>query len=145
MIIGFTGTQNGMTSEQKREVEHILMAYYVVGKDNWVHHGDCVGADAQFNEIARSIYYVPKKHPASDVAEEKKAHCDCEAYQAKPALERNHDIVDLAEIMLACPKAHSEELRSGTWATIRYTKKVKKPLAIIYPDGAIERINWRLV
>ena len=28
--------------------------------------------------------------------------------------------------------------RSGTWSTIRYAKKVDKPVKIVYPDGTIK-------
>lgn len=53
---------------------------------------------------------------------------------------RNHDIVDATEWLIATPKKF-EEIRSGTWATVRYAKKVKKPVTIIWPDGSIE--EWK--
>jgi hypothetical protein len=40
--------------------------------------------------------------------------------------------------MVATPRGFKEELRSGTWATIRYTIKMKKLLTIIWPDGTIK-------
>jgi len=40
------------------------------------------------------------------------------------------------------PKGKVEEWRgSGTWATIRYARKVGKPVTIIYPDGEIQEEN----
>lgn len=58
-----------------------------------------------------------------------------EVRPAKPPLIRNHDIVNNVELMIACPFETTEQLRSGTWATIRYTRKQKKHLIIIWPDG----------
>lgn len=36
----------------------------------------------------------------------------------------------------AAPKDFKEELRSGTWATIRYAVKQQKRVIIIFPDGS---------
>ena len=43
MIVGFTGTQRGMT-ETQRSVVHALLACLPVVT---FHHGDCIGADAE--------------------------------------------------------------------------------------------------
>jgi hypothetical protein len=40
---------------------------------------------------------------------------------------------------LACPRGYTEELRSGTWATIRYARKTGVPYVIIFPDRTVER------
>jgi len=56
-------------------------------------------------------------------------------YNARPPLTRNHDIVDCTELLIACPKSMKEELRSGTWATVRYARKLERPVIIIYPNG----------
>jgi predicted Rossmann fold nucleotide-binding protein DprA/Smf involved in DNA uptake len=50
-------------------------------------------------------------------------------------LERNHDIVDASEVLVAIPKETEEVLRSGTWATIRYAHKLRRRVMIIYPNG----------
>ncbi len=50
---------------------------------------------------------------------------------------RDKDIVNPAERMIAAPAGTTEELRSGTWATIRYARKKKVPLSIVWPDGTI--------
>lgn len=57
----------------------------------------------------------------------------------KEYLDRNHDIVDCSDILITCPKEDVEQLRSGTWATIRYAKKSNKKTIIIYPSG----IYWK--
>ena len=55
----------------------------------------------------------------------------------KDYLDRNHDIVDQTDLLIATPKENTEVLRSGTWATIRYAKKINKPTWIIETNGNI--------
>jgi len=44
--------------------------------------------------------------------------------------------------MAATPKEKDEQWRgSGTWATIRYSKKKNKPLSVIHTDGAVDIFN----
>lgn len=62
----------------------------------------------------------------------------------RPYLDRNHDIVDATDVLIAVPNSVKEELRSGTWATIRYAKRTKQPLMVIPPDGHILTLQiWR--
>lgn len=35
----------------------------------------------------------------------------------------------------------NEQLRSGTWSTIRYARRVDIPRVIVYPDGSIVKEN----
>lgn len=58
--------------------------------------------------------------------------CNIE-YPVKPPLKRNYDIVDACDILLAAPRTLTEELRSGTWATIRYARKTGKKYLILAP------------
>jgi hypothetical protein len=39
---------------------------------------------------------------------------------------------------VACPRTDQEQRRSGTWATVRYARKVGKPVLIIGRDGKIK-------
>lgn len=109
-----------------------------------VHHGDCIGADAAMHIIARDyLNKVVVIHPPTDDA--KRAFCKWDILLgAKPYLDRNHDIVDRSEVMIACPGEHNEVLRSGTWATIRYARKLKKPIIIIKPT-TVELENMKRV
>jgi len=56
----------------------------------------------------------------------------------KEYLTRNHELVDASSVLFACPKGTHEELRSGTWATVRYALKQHKEVVVIYPDGSIQ-------
>lgn len=133
MIVGFTGTQHGMTAEQSKYVWAFFRS--LGGGTNQFHHGDCVGADAEAHDLAyrESLYIVI--HPPIVKAKRafKIAHL---MLPAKDYIDRNHDIVDACEVLIATPKMRVEELRSGTWATIRYARKKHKKMFIVYPDGS---------
>lgn len=114
MIVGFTGTQNGMTHNQRRAFFEDTPIKAIMDVCYKVHHGDCVGSDADFHRIVRFKEVVPIViHPPDrDI---KRAFCvGNEMKEPKPYLERNHDIVDACDVLIACPKSTLEEMRSGT-------------------------------
>ena len=130
--VGFTGTQRGMTDAQQSQIRSWLEGLDVTE----LHHGDCVGADAQADAIARELGMNIVIHPP--VSEKKRAFCWQEGdiyLPSLPYLERNHDIVDSCPILLAAPLG-DEQVRSGTWATIRYAKKRGKHIYITRRDHA---------
>lgn len=139
MNVGFTGTHHGMTDAQHR----MLTDYFIVnyGPNDTFHGGDCIGADKQAHQIAcvmgmRTVGHIPIKNHA-------RAHCKYDEERAPlPYLVRDKNIVKEANIMYATPATKTEMLRSGTWATIRYTLKAKKHLIIIFPDGTIREENY---
>jgi hypothetical protein len=54
-------------------------------------------------------------------------------YPEKEYIERNHNIVDNTDMLIAFPSTKTEILKSGTWATIRYARKKGKKIIIIDP------------
>ena len=48
---------------------------------------------------------------------------------------RNAVIVDGCDLLVAIPAGDREEWRSGTWATVRYARKIKREHIIIWPNG----------
>lgn len=128
MRIGFTGTQAGMTIKQETE----LMAYLAVHCASF-HHGDCIGADAQAHNIARQLLIPIIIYPP--IIKTKRAFCKdySSIREPKDYLVRNHDIVDNTDMLIACPKTAEEEMRSGTWATVRYARKIGRSILIINP------------
>jgi len=129
MKIGFTGTQKGMTDYQKRIVCEMLVDMSV----SEVHHGDCIGADAEFDTIAKSLGIKRIVHPST--MDSKRAFCKAEEIlKPEHPLVRNREIVDSVQFMIATPKEIGEVLRSGTWSTIRYTRGSCRPFKIIYPE-----------
>ena len=144
MIIGFTGTRDGMTTRQRSAVEFIIKK--LTSEENpyrtelFAEHGDCVGADYEFNSVCLKQNIDTKVRPCN--LEDMRAYAKAEqiAEAIKP-MKRNQNIVDDATVMLACPPTEKELKRSGTWATIRMTRKAKKLLYIIFPNGKIQVEN----
>ena len=136
MKIGFTGTQKGMSDVQKEAFFKLINKY----KPEEFHHGDCIGADSDADNIIRKLNITQIHtiiHPPNSST--KRSYCSSQFIrEPKPYLERNKDIVNETDLLIACPKGIKEELRGGTWATIRYAKKVGKKIIIIYPDGRRE-------
>jgi hypothetical protein len=128
---GFTGTQRGMSVRQKRRfVKHI-----VAMNPTEFHHGDCIGADEDAHYLVQK--HLPECriiiHPP--IHESKRAFCKGAAiiHPAKDYLVRNRDIVHASTRMFVTPGEMVEELRSGTWSTYRYAKKLHKPIKLILP------------
>ncbi len=133
MKVGFTGTLSGMNDRQALKLAGFLRALSVPSPIDEFHHGDCTGADEQFHKIVGD-YERTYIHPPED--SKKRAWCSSDhILKPKPYLDRNHDIVDATDVLIATPRTNHEELRSGTWATIRYAIKKEKKLIVIYPRG----------
>jgi hypothetical protein len=130
-VIGFTGTQAGMKPAQRKTVRKLL---WDVRK---LHLGDCVGADAETFEEAVALGIMTIGHPPS--LGNRRAFCIFdEERPMKPYLERNRELVDEAvDGLIAAPKEWVEVERSGTWATVRYARKLKRKIWIVLPDGTI--------
>ena len=137
--IGFTGTRHGVNEIQKEEFLKLISH-----KDfNEFHHGICVGSDEETDNIVNNYREKNKKeikivgHPPK-YKKFMSSNCNCDVLM-KPYdyLERNHNIVDACEILVATPDT-KEKLRSGTWSTIRYARKKGKRIYIIYPSGRVE-------
>lgn len=131
MIISFTGTRKGMT---KHQANTFVKLFYEYGAQVFI-HGDCIGADANAHDLAMAQEIEVLKRPCN--IERQRAFTNGGQVIAEPEapLNRNRKIVDDGEQLIACPGTYEEELRSGTWATIRYAKRNHKPVTIIWPDG----------
>jgi len=122
--VGFTGTRQGMTDRQKLALSSLL--YLLHGdceedSDDLVfHHGGEPHADQEAAMIASGVFWSTKKYrPAKK--------------DAKHLLERNHKIVDAVSILIAAPRSLAEEVRSGTWATVRYARKTMTSVIFLDP------------
>lgn len=140
MKTGFTGTQRGMTTAQWQVVGTFLRNSH--GK---LHHGDCVGADAEAHDIALKLGLEIVIHPP--LYDTKRAFCSGyhEIRMPKPYLSRNKDIVLETEQLIAAPGEEEEQVRSGTWSTVRYARSLKRAISIVLPDGRtiVENVNDR--
>ena len=105
------------------------------------HHGDCMGADAEARDIAeffrKCINLKIVIHP-SDINSKRAFKNGNRILNSLNPLLRNKNIVYISDVIGAAPNQEHEILRSGTWATIRYAKKINKPLIIIHPNKEFE-------
>jgi hypothetical protein len=140
--IGFTGTRKGINEIQKNEIKKYLK-YYIENSCNIIaRHGDCIGADTDFHNICIelskdypnkiNIYIHPpinKKYRAYNNLDNN--YNNIFILPEKEYLERNKDIVNNSDILLAAPEDKNiESTRSGTWFTIRYAKKYNKKIKL---------------
>lgn len=144
MKIGFTGTRDGMTEAQ---AEAFGDHFRRLGGTDFL-HGACVGADADavMHVAAMRMPGEEQVRPwcrthayPSDLKEmtsERAMELSDFKYKPKPPLDRNRDIVDACDVLMACPKG-PEEQRSGTWSTIRYARRLRKKIVICWPDGQV--------
>lgn len=132
MNVGFTGTQRGMTPAQYDAVWGLL-CYRAPGD---FHHGDCIGADAQAAHLAKHAGMRIICHPPTN--ESKRAWVPADETRApRPYLDRNKDIVGASEELIATPGEFEEQLRSGTWSTVRYARKLGRRVLLVLPDGSL--------
>jgi hypothetical protein len=102
------------------------------------HHGDCVGADEEFHDLARRAGVPVVLHPPK--AGRWRAYCEGAVRVLAPAdnLKRNEDIVRASELLVGAPKENEEPEASrgqGTWSCIRYARNQNRAHTIVWPDG----------
>jgi hypothetical protein len=140
--VGFTGSRQGMTEDQLRTVRNWLLML----PDGPFHHGDCVGADAEADTLAKQTMRPVIIHPPTN--NRFRAFCTNarETREAQPYLQRNGAIVRECDVLIATPRTDAEQRRSGTWSTIRYARKLSKPILLISPSGgwAAEHLGRRI-
>jgi len=126
VIAGFTGSRRGLTIGQVLLLENALISCEATE----LHHGDCVGADAQVHKIAKGLDLLVCIHPPKN--DRYRAFCQGAGamHPVRSYLRRNRDIVDACDVLIAAPDG-PERLRSGTWATIRYARKRGKRVIIV--------------
>lgn len=144
MHIGVTATRWGATEQQLDVFSYIFTKL----KGKWLHQGMCEGGDTQAHDLIRETrgdgITKIKGHPSLDKGHEVARDCE-EMAEPKGHLDRNRDIVDESDVMIAMPHTAEEQKRGGTWYTIRHAKKVIKAdngmckkLYIIKPDGKVD-------
>lgn len=135
MRVGFTGTREGMTDDQQVAVSTLLDHLFPTE----FHHGDCIGADEQAHGMAFKSHgeFVKRVvHPPTN--ETLRAFCDGEdSYQPVGYLQRNREIVDESEVLIAAPDGETEDYESGTWYTVRYARRLRRPIFVATPSGRI--------
>lgn len=137
MKVGFTGNQNGMTKAQKVAFVDTLLEWDSKDFPTEFHHGDCIGSDEDAHGIVRRVcpHWRIVVHPPINASKRAFTRGD-ESRILRDYLPRNRDIVSETNRMIATPSQVAEQLRSGTWYTIRQARKRLRMIRIIYPNGS---------
>jgi hypothetical protein len=131
MRLGFTGTRLGMTPDQRTKIIGFYNMHLAISE---AHIGDCAGADEQFHRFVSSRVQRPKLVGHPPILTEYRAFCTYdEEWMPKNYLDRDRDIVDCSDLLIAAPKSHKPDTRSGTWYTINYALKVGVPVLVVTP------------
>ena len=142
---GFTGTRHGMTPLQRAGVAAILQQ--VAGTGGFVaHHGDCIGADAEFHDLCRELpqsFIIVHPGPLDDLPNQARRVGD-ERRLPAPHMRRNKNIVKASTVMIAAPFELTQQEHGGTWRTIDMARTAKVPLAIVSPWGVRATERWEL-
>lgn len=150
MIWGETGSREGATHRQIASTAYLWAKHGITE----LHDGDCVGVDTQLYWLACSMLVADiVVHPPINI----KFRSGCGMDEAfRPSIirvhlreprgyhERDRDVVNESEVVVGLPFQNVEHNVGGTWYTINYAREQKKPLAIVWPDGHIQRENWTL-
>lgn len=143
MVVSFTGTRKGMSYAQGRQLVAVLkwlaQAYAAGGPRAGgleFHHGGAEGADRTAAIMARAAGYFVHWHPSPGVAKLDVFSTDpgCEDdtwHEVFPPLKRDKIMAKLCDVLVATPLTDQEEVRSGTWATVRYGRAAGKPIVML--------------
>ncbi len=141
MRVGFTGTRQDLLPDQFHALCELIKSLEGITE---FRHGACVGADCESVDVAWQWASSAKRiaHPPTNRSMVSRSALDLsdEILDPLPYLDRNKAIVDACDILIAAPKG-PEELRSGTWSTVRYARKLGRRIIIVWPSGEITEEN----
>lgn len=138
--IGFTGTSQPVPEAQREALRRLLQDFEAArgGGEVEFHHGGCIGADQEAHYLAVALGWRVEVHPGPNAPFQGSWEGSVVVHTPYPNLDRNRHIVQLTEHLVACPRGFREELRSGTWATVRYARSLQRPVTLVWPDGRVE-------
>lgn len=148
MIIGFTGTrQIDKISKERLKLLNTWVQMFILSQNYTFVHGGAIGTDELFHNIIaysqenigatvdrdmskKYIPFIKVRFGGTNIRELRGKY---EIVPPEPSyLTRNKKIADECDILIALPiDKDAEELRSSTWATIRYARKENKKIIII--------------
>ena len=143
--LGFTGSREEPSSEQRKWVLETLITFVQHKAITGVHHGCCKGSDAFFHRAAKTVLDLGLRqitlHPPlkreweMEVTEWDLANCIW--YPRKNYLARDRDIVANSGSLLATPLSMKPTRGSGTWYTIHHAKDSGKNGWVCFTDGTV--------
>lgn len=148
MIIGFTGTREGLTNQQLAWLYPVFEEQAAAahnGVETAVHHGACQGADATVHALALEnsvrVHVWPPTNPKYVAPECLKPNPLVTVHHFMPYLVRDREIVRVTEGLIVLPKHDAKPDRmlwGGTWYTEDFAERMNKPVIICYPKGVVE-------
>jgi len=154
MNIGITGSRLGLPSAQVSALSGVILnLIHGTGELNdsgtEFHHGCCTGADHIAHRIVREMPgMIIHGHPGHDgngrspyLASIPRAETD-RLSERKLYRERNRDIVNASDVLIACPAFPEDDRRSqrsGTWQTVRMARDRGIRIVYAWPDGSVTR------
>jgi hypothetical protein len=147
MRLGFSGTRNGMSEQQKQAFRAVVDK---IQPESMV-HGCCVGADEDAVVIVTENFPECRVHArpgysasagSNEYFSSKAMSLSHDVHPKKPHFARNRDIVHFSNLLIATPWQSREDGlgdSGGTAYTIRHALKMHIPVIIIWPDGSEER------
>lgn len=133
---GVTGTSTGASPEQLATLRNALSSLSI----SELHHGDCVGVDAEADLLFRSVNKNGRIIIHPPLNPKLRASCGQKGddiREEKDYLIRNRDIASECDLLYVVPVTSREHLRSGTWSTARYAYAAGKLVLVIQGDGSI--------
>lgn len=102
------------------------------------HHGDAIGADAEFHDVAQRLGVRLVVHPPLEPRHRAFRMGDRVEKPARYKV-RNRALVDEADVVVGAPAApQANSPHSGTWYTLRYALRAGKRVMVLWPDGGAE-------
>jgi len=141
----FTGTRKPVTDEQLDQMYTIMRRLKDQHGYNRIFHGCAKESDRRAHLMAVALGLDRELYPSNDEQEtwasSQRSGGTTIIYPMRPPLDRNHYMLDRAGTntrLIAVPHLSVEEIRSGTWATVRYARMLKRRITILWPDGRVE-------
>lgn len=138
MIIGFTGSRDGLSDKQKLALMKEVILTYEHGGVDEAHHGACVGADHQFHDLMvwligahRVVLHMPTNLTLVPLVMFQMP--DSQKMKPLSYLDRNKEIVKACDRLIACPAQAKEVHRSGTWSTVRHARRLGRKVVLLTP------------
>jgi hypothetical protein len=146
--LGITGSRELPTEPQEYHLGLLIhTAMRLTRGDRLVHHGCATGTDETAHQYALSIpdiriHGYPGYGANYTTAYRMKIRPDefTKLHPAKRYGERNHDIIRASNLLIACPQYPERDprsARSGTWQTVRLSRRSHIPAIIISSNGHV--------
>lgn len=140
LILGVTGTREGMSKVQKENIEAYIekLLFQQEWSERILHQGQCIGVDVELAKLLKNKYgFKIISHPP--VKKDLLGICENDEVKTpKSYFVRNRNIVNSCDLLIVVPKENKHKTFGGTWYTHDFAVSELKPLCVFYPNGKIE-------